>query len=111
MKIDSTKFGSITIEGKKYKHDVMIFVNGEIKKREKSGHEIGIEEIEPLIDEKPEYLVIGIGQWGWAHSPTKEALKICSDNGIEVIQSKTKESIKKFNQLKGKKSALIHVFC
>jgi len=33
MKIDGTEFGSITIDGETYPHDVLIRLSGEIKKR------------------------------------------------------------------------------
>ena len=34
--IDSTSFGSITIDGEKYDHDVMIRLFGKVKKRKKN---------------------------------------------------------------------------
>jgi hypothetical protein len=34
-KIEQTTFGSITIEGEVYEHDVIIRLNGEVKKRKK----------------------------------------------------------------------------
>ena len=36
MKIDSTDFGSITIDGATYPHDVVIRLSGEVLKRKKS---------------------------------------------------------------------------
>ncbi len=35
-KIDKTKFGSITVSGKKYEHDILIRLNGEVEKRKKN---------------------------------------------------------------------------
>jgi hypothetical protein len=35
MKIESTEFGSITIDGKKYEFDVVVRLSGEIIKRRK----------------------------------------------------------------------------
>jgi hypothetical protein len=33
--IDSTKFGSITIDGEEYEHDVCICPDGQVRKRKK----------------------------------------------------------------------------
>jgi hypothetical protein len=35
MKIDSTTFGAITIDGKIYQHDVVVRLSGEVVKRKK----------------------------------------------------------------------------
>ena len=35
MEIESTKFGTITIDGKTYEHDVVIRLSGEVMKRKK----------------------------------------------------------------------------
>jgi hypothetical protein len=35
LKIDGTSFGSITITGEKYEHDVTIRLNGKVEKRKK----------------------------------------------------------------------------
>ena len=35
MKIDSTIFGAITIDGKTYEHDVVVRLSGEVVKRKK----------------------------------------------------------------------------
>jgi hypothetical protein len=36
MKIDSTQFGSITIDGETYPHDVVVRLSGKVEKRKKS---------------------------------------------------------------------------
>jgi len=35
MQIDRTQFGSITIDGKNYEHDVVIRLSGKVEKRQK----------------------------------------------------------------------------
>jgi hypothetical protein len=37
MEIERTTFGTITIDGKTYEHDVIIRLSGEVAKRKKSG--------------------------------------------------------------------------
>ena len=71
-KIDKLSFGSIVIDGKKYRRDVLILADGKVKKR-KGGflmfgsHNIKKREIEELIQGKPELIVIGTGTDGVAN--------------------------------------------
>jgi len=37
MEIEGTTFGTITIDGKTYEHDVIIRLSGEVVKRKKNG--------------------------------------------------------------------------
>jgi len=70
-KIDKLSFGSIIIEGKKYRRDVLIFADGTVKKRNGGflmfgSHNIKKEEIEELIQGEPETIIIGTGTSGKA---------------------------------------------
>jgi hypothetical protein len=47
MKIDSTEFGSITIDGTTYPHDVLIHLSGEVAKRKKKLHSIDAHRVSP----------------------------------------------------------------
>ncbi len=38
-KIDSTSFGSITVNGETYKYDILIRLNGQVEKREKKHYQ------------------------------------------------------------------------
>ena len=54
--IDSTRFGSITISGEEYDHDIVIGLDGIVRKRKKklskavygSSHTISLEEAEKI---------------------------------------------------------------
>ena len=71
-KIDSAKFGSITIDGSDIEHDVLIRLSGEIKKRKKklskavfgTSHIISLEEAEHIFEKGAERLIIGSGHNG-----------------------------------------------
>ena len=51
-KIDSTNFGSITVDGKTFDYDILIRLNGQVEKREKAlskevygtSHKVSLEE-------------------------------------------------------------------
>jgi len=86
-KINSTEFGSKrkstsdTIEGEKYEHDVVIRLDGKMrrwnfrKKRKKklskaiygTSHVISLDEATAIFEEKAERLIIGTGQSGLFH--------------------------------------------
>lgn len=61
-KIDSCEFGSITIDGADFEHDVLIRLSGEIKKRKKklskavfgTSHIISLDEAEYIFEKGAE---------------------------------------------------------
>jgi hypothetical protein len=71
-RIDRTKFGSITIEGETFKRDVIIRLNGQVKKRKKklskavygTSHVISLDEARHIYQKGAERLIIGTGQHG-----------------------------------------------
>jgi len=114
VKINSTEFGSITIDGKKYRSDVTVNWEGKVKEVEsESRHLISEKEFFDLVFERPEIIVIGTGASGLMEiSP--EVLNFAKKKKIEIISMLTSQAIKKFNQLveAGKKVvAYMHVTC
>jgi len=82
MKIDSTIFGAITIDGKIYQHDVVVRLSGEVVKRKKklskklygTSHVLSKDEAKFLFEKGCDQVVIGSGQMGNVHlSPEAEA--------------------------------------
>ena len=71
-KIESTKFGSIVIDGKTYNHDVVIRIDGSIEKRKKklskaiygTSHTISLDEAQHIYETGARKLIIGAGQYG-----------------------------------------------
>lgn len=110
-KINSSSFGSITIDGKRYEHDVYILPSGKVEERE-HGHTFSKDQVEYVLKENPEAVIIGKGVSGCADL-SSEARTLLEDKGIEVIEANTPDVKDKFNQLsKTKKvAAIIHVTC
>ena len=82
MEIESTTFGTITIDGKTYEHDVVIRLSGEIVKRKKklskkyygTSHVVSKDEAKFVFERGCEQLIVGSGQMGNVHlSPEAEA--------------------------------------
>jgi len=63
--IDSTEFGSITIDGKRYEHDIVLTSEGKLREgRTEARHLIGRKEFFDLLFERPGVIIIGTGQGG-----------------------------------------------
>jgi hypothetical protein len=118
MSIDGTQFGSITIDGKIYDHDVIIGLSGEVRKRHKkllkekygTSHIISKAEAKDVFEKGCDQLIVGSGQQGNVRlSP--EASAYFEKKGCQVILQPTPEAIRSFNQSGGKKIGLMHVTC
>ncbi len=118
MTIESTAFGSITVDGKAYEHDVIIRLSGEVIKRKKklskkyygTSHVISKDEAEFVFEEGCKQLIVGSGQMGNVHlSPEAEAY--FAEKGCAVLLRPTPEAIGMFNRSQARKAGLFHVTC
>ena len=112
--IDGYSFGRITIDGKQYTSDVMVFpdhVDSSWWRLE--GHKLQPEDLTDVFAAQPEVLVVGQGNPGLMRVPqaTREA---AAERGIELVVCKTKEACQRYNELatQGKKVvAALHLTC
>jgi hypothetical protein len=118
MEIESTTFGTITIDGRTYEHDVVVRLCGEIVKRKKklskrlygTSHVLSEDEAKFLFEKGCDQVVIGSGQFGNVHlSPDAEAY--FERKGCEVLLKPTPEAIQMFNRSRAKRIGLFHVTC
>jgi hypothetical protein len=100
MKIESYSFGHMTIDGKKYKSDLIIYPEGEIEDewRRIEGHELVPEDLVDIAIIKPDVFIMGTGYSGILKIPP-ETKKFFEDNEIELQETKTKEATEIFNEL------------
>ena len=90
--INSYSFGNITIDGKKFSKDLIIFPNSiNSSWRRKTGHLLTEDDIAEILDYKPEVLIIGTGASGLmkVDDKLKEKLKTL---GTETVIKKTSEA-------------------
>jgi hypothetical protein len=117
-KIDDTWFGSITVGGTKYEHDIIIRLSGRIRRRKKqlskavygNSHTVSLPEIEDLYRERAERIIIGAGQEGLVHLSV-EAAEFLRAQGCRVDLWPTPEAIRHWNKAEGKVLGLFHVTC
>lgn len=118
MRIESTEFGSITIDGKTYAFDVVIRLSGEIKKRKKklskkyygTSHMISKDEAKFVYEKGCEQLVLGTGQDDNVRM-SKEAVKYFDKKGCKIVAQPTPQAIETFNDSRKDKIGLFHVTC
>ncbi len=117
-KIENTSFGTITIDGQIYRHDINIRLDGEIKKRKKklskqvygTSHTISLDEAHQIYEKGAETLVIGTGQYGLVNL-SDEAQQFFEDQNLHVIMEPTPKAIVLWNEIKGNKIGLYHTTC
>ena len=72
MEIENATFGTITIDGKTYEHDVVIRLSGEVVKRKKklskkyygTSHMLSKDEAKFVFEKRCNQLIVGSGQMG-----------------------------------------------
>jgi len=116
--INSTEFGAITVEKERYDHDIIISLDGKVKKRKKklskavygTSHTISLDEIRHTYQEKSEGIVIGSGQYGIAKL-SKEASEFLNNKHCRILLRPTPEAIQEWNKIEGKWIGLFHITC
>lgn len=116
--INDTSFGSITVDGESYDHDIIISLEGKVKKRKKklsksiygSSHTISLPEIEYVFQEDAEGIIIGSGQFGVAKL-SKEASEFLAGKNCRAVVKKTPKAMQVWNKSEGKWIGLFHITC
>ena len=116
--IDGTAFGSITIDGVDFGHDVLIRLDGQVKKRKKklskaiygTSHTISLDEARHVYEEGAERLIIGTGQYGLV-GLSDEAVDYFERHGCRVDLLPSPEAMGAWNTAQGAVIGLFHVTC
>ena len=117
-KIDGSSFGSITIDGQKYSHDVLIRLDGRVEKRKKklskavygTSHKLSLAEAQHVYQEGSERLIFGTGQGGLA-SLSQEAADYFVEHACEVVLLPTPKAVRAWNDAQEAVIGLFHVTC
>ena len=118
-KINSTEFGSITIEDVIFNHDVVIRLDGQVKRRKKklskavygTSHIISLDEAKHVYEEGAKLLIIGAGQY-LRVKLSDEAEEFYKKKKCKVKLLDTPEAIKSWNKTEEQKMiGLFHITC
>ncbi len=114
MLITEYEFGRIAIADMTYTSDVIVAPEQVIDSWwRKEGHNLQIEDLDDILNAKPDMLIIGTGYYGRMHVPD-ETKQYLEEQGIKVLQAKTREAVTEFNQLQKEYArivAALHLTC
>jgi hypothetical protein len=116
--IESSGFGWILVDGKRFDHDIVIRLDGTVEKRKKklskvvfgSSHTLSLDEAKHVYTEGARQLVIGTGQSGILQL-SDEAFQYYKKKGCDVSLAPTQEAITLWNESQGESIGLFHVTC
>ncbi|MDD5014136.1 MAG: MTH938/NDUFAF3 family protein [Atribacterota bacterium] len=112
--IENYSFGKILINGKEYNSDLIIFKDRICDNWwRKESHNLCMDDIEEIINKKPDILIIGTGYFGLMKVP-KELIENIKLSGIkQVMVEKTGDACTEYNKLYKKNNiiAAFHLTC
>lgn len=114
--IDSYRFGSITIDGRSYRSDVIVFPDRVLDSWwRKNGHRLVVEDLKEVMtaEPRPEILVVGTGYSGLM-KVSREVEEMLRSYGIKLVAKPTEQAYETFNELlrSGRRAvAALHLTC
>ncbi|TET50484.1 MAG: hypothetical protein E3J64_08160 [Anaerolineales bacterium] len=117
-KIDRSKFGSITLDGDVFEHDVVVRLSGRVDMRDRAlskdvygtSHVISLAEAKHVFEEGAESLIVGAGRYGRVKlSP--EAAEYFEERGCQVQLLPMRRAVKAWNRAEGAVIGLFHISC
>ena len=94
--IEHYSFGSITIDGKNYDHDVIISSSGVKSWWRATSHNVSINDLDPILEEKPKLVIFGTGASGIMKVP-QESLAYLEKQGIKFTIKETSDAVREYN--------------
>ncbi len=112
--ITEFSFGRISVDGKFYNNDLKIVAGKPVANWwRKSGHRVEIEDVQDILNARPEIVVIGTGAPGYMRIADGLRRRFQEDS-IELIEEPTARAVETFNRLlhEGRRvCAGFHVSC
>lgn len=113
MIIENYTFGRITVNRMEYSNDLIIFPD-KVKSNwwRREGHLLNVEDIQEILDFKPEVLIIGTGMNGIMEVNDEVQTKL-SEGGIEFYIERTPKAVELYNRICQEKKtvAALHLTC
>ena len=112
-KIDSYQFGLIVIDGRKYKHDVIIRTDGVLPNWWRAeGHSLSMDDLKTALEVQPRVLIIGTGANGRMQVPAETMHKL-EESGVDVIVNPTAQACEIYNEIRAEGGVVagLHLTC
>ena len=111
--IDAYSFGQIKVDGRTYRSDVIIYpekINSFWWRKE--GHNLGLDDLQEVIDYRPDFLIIGQRKIG-IMKVSPEVHTHMLKKGIRLFIAHTTQAVQKYNELAKTKKvvAALHLTC
>lgn len=98
MKIENYSFGKMTINGKSYNNDLIVFPDKiESNWWREEGHSLSLEDLDSVLQYNPDYLIVGCGEQGQMDVPSKTKAELKKRN-IDIVSGKTAAMCVLFNR-------------
>jgi len=110
--IDSYRFGCVTIDGREETRDLIVLPQRVVRGWwRKEGHGLVLEDLEEVLDELPERLLVGTGEFGQMR-PDPGMLETLRDRGVDVEVLPTADAVERYAELDPRKTAAaLHLTC
>lgn len=111
--IDTYSFGSISIDGKKYTADVLVYPDRvDARWWRKEGHRLDPADLQAALAAQPEVLIVGTGFYGAMKVPPETA-EFVRQQGVELVAARTGEAVQTYNALSPSQRvvAALHLTC
>jgi len=112
-RIESYSFGKITVDGKAYSSDLIILPGG-VRPGwwRKEGHSLHRDDLQEVIEARPDVLVIGTGNVGLMQVP-QETVECLTAHGVRVEMERTAAACQRYNELAKTEqvAAALHLTC
>lgn len=97
--IQSASFGSMTIDGRTFDTDLIIYPDGRVEDNwwRRRGHVLAVDDILPLADTSPDVIVAGTGTNGRMR-PDPELQPFLAERGIALIADANSRAVRIYNQ-------------
>ncbi len=113
MHIDGYVFGRITIDGKSYTSDIILYPDRiDPLWWRKEGHYLQKEDLSGIIEARPDIFIVGTGDMGVMQVP-ESTIRFLQKHGIEVHVAKTGKAVELFNNKPAGKKVIgaFHLTC
>ncbi len=112
-RIDGYAFGEITIDGRTYRRDVIIFPDRvESDWWREEGHSVTPTDLWEVLRDPPEVLIIGQGAYGRMDVPAETRRRL-EEAGVQVLADHTERACKLYNRMRetARVVAALHLTC
>lgn len=111
-RIEGYRFGRVLVDGEEQTRDVIVLPGRVLTNWWRAdGHRLARADLADVIEELPEYLLVGTGAYGRMR-PDAEALEELRQRGVEVEALPTDEAVRRYGELDPRRTAAaLHLTC